>query len=106
MARAEDALFDFPDPFEDVQWAGWARFGRGQGCKYHRVRLAHEPAPGETQRGYVPLCGCRQDPMPPRVELLDYRWDPGRLDRCFDCWPEGVPHPGIISDLPPDKRYR
>ena len=106
MARAEDAIFDVPDPFEDVHWAGWARYGRGPGCKWHRVHVAAENAPGETTRGYLPLCGTGTEQMPPRTVIMDYRWDPGQLDRCYECWPEGVPHPGIISDLPPEKRYR
>lgn len=88
------------DPFAGENWIGWARFGRGVGCTWHRVIVA---PPDEFGRptGYLPVCKSRRDPMPPTTEVFDYRWAPHDLERCFDCWPEGLLHPGSLSDMPP-----
>lgn len=84
------------DPFDGQDWSGWARYGRGPGAKWHRVR--EERIAGDLVK--FPLCGGRTDPMPTTTVVMDYRWDPPSPDRCEECWPPGMQHPGIASDLP------
>lgn len=86
------------DPFEGVLWMGWARYGRQLGAKWHRV-IQHRAADGETV--VEPLCGGIR--MRPTTVIMDYRWSPSP-DQCLKCWPPGLPHPGILSDLPRRER--